>query len=102
MNTENTNPEADVIDEAEMLRLAALADRDKSNNRVSKETVLLEISNFLNDKSAKSTTIKCYPVNTPPAQIVTRFKSILKSNNLTGLVWPMKVGDEAKLIKLSA
>lgn len=89
------------VDQATLLRNAALAKKMKSGNRVSAETRLNKVVAFLNNANLQFLAVEdTYPSGTKHTAIVNAFKTVIVENKLDGLVYPIVNDDHVFLVKL--
>jgi hypothetical protein len=93
----------ELVDQATMLRNAALAKIAKASNRVTGEMVLGRVITFLNNENLQFLAVEdTFPNGTKHTAIVGRFKTVIIENKLDGLVYPVINGDHVFLTKLVA
>jgi hypothetical protein len=80
----------ELLSTAERLRKKAQAKRDNSGSQVKSETILNTVVNFLNGEMDFTTVEHIYPPKKQRSQIVTRFNSIIKENDLDELVYAIE------------
>jgi hypothetical protein len=92
----------ETLDQATLLRNAAIAKKMKSGNRVSASTLLATVVGFLNNENMLFLAVDDkFPNGTKHTAVVARFRSIILENKLDELVYPIVNDDHVYLVKLT-
>ena len=82
-------------------RIAALAKKNKSSQRVPATTLLAKVVGFLNDENLQFLAVEdSFASGTKHTSIIARFRSIIIENKLDELVYPIVNEDHVYLVKL--
>ena len=91
----------DALDQATLLRNAALAKKNKSSQRVPATTLLAKVVSFLNNENMQFLAVEdTFVPGTKHTAIIARFRSIIIENKLDDLVYPVVNEDHVYLVKL--
>src|SRR6266403_5074942 len=91
----------DTLDQATLLRNAALAKKNKSSQRVPATTLLAKVVGFLNNGNLQFLAVDdSFVPGTKHTAIVARFRSIIIENKLDDLVYPIINDDHVFLVTL--
>lgn len=91
------------IDKADLLRAAANKAKNRSNGRVSNDTRLSIVGDFLNSDNEFTTVENVYRVTNPTkplSAIVASFRTTIKDAGLDELCYPVEMDGHAYLTKL--
>lgn len=89
------------LDQAKMLRDAAIAKKQKSASRVTAATRLAVVIAFLNNDGLQFEAVEdTYAAGTKHTQIVAGFRSVIVENKLDELVYPIISDGHVFLVKL--
>lgn len=91
----------ETLDQATLLRNAALAKKNRSGNRVPATTLLAKCVGFLNNDNQQFLAVEdMFPAGTKHTAIVARFRTVIIENKLDELVYPIVNDDHVYLVKL--
>lgn len=86
----------------DMLRKRAEKQKARSENRVTTEKKLAIIGNFLDDDETSMLDISDVYPGKPASQVIGAFRTVIKDNDLSELVWPTDDGQGTTyLVKLA-
>lgn len=87
------------VSQLDLLRAAALKNKNKSDARVTSDTILAVIVAFLNSTDLMLAVEDTFPTGKSHSSIVARFKNVVMENNLSELVYPVVQADHVWLVK---
>ena len=91
----------EALDQATLLRNAALAKKNKSSQRVPATTLLAKVVGFLNNGDLQFLAVEdTFVPGTKHTAIIARFRGIIIENKLDDLVYPVINDDHVFLVKL--
>ena len=90
----------ELVSLADQLRNKAVAKKEKAANRVSSDTILAAVVNFLNDNGMEYVVVSHYFPKSKPSAIIARFRNVIIENQLDELVWPVENDGSVYLTQL--